>query len=150
MAQAFFEAMAPEDIGAESAGRDPVPRIWPTVVEVMSEVGIDMMPLTVARAIRADVEERVRDLVENRIDAIRSDRTAHELRLARILPQLVSEFERTRSAEEIHACADVILSQFDDAPVRSHVFTLAYRRMRECLQHEQCDAFAVPDIAILN
>jgi arsenate reductase len=195
MAQAFFEAIAPEDIGAESAGRDPVPRIWPTVVEVMSEVGIDIsqrrpkkltvemqlhadwavtlncgaacpyvpttvedwdvadpmgMPLTVARAIRADVEERVRDLVENRIDAIRSDRTAHELRLARILPQLVSEFEGTRSAEEIRACADVILSQFDDAPVRSHVFTLAYRRTRECLQHEQCDAFAVPDIAILN
>ena len=42
MAQAFFERHAPEDIRAESAGSDPGRQVWPTVVEVMVEVGIDL------------------------------------------------------------------------------------------------------------
>jgi arsenate reductase len=192
MAQAFFEAMAPADVGAESAGRDPVPRIWPTVVEVMREVGIDIahrrpkklllemqlhadwavtlncgascpyVPTTVedwdvedpagkrldaVRVIRDDIQERVRDLVDNRIDAIRSDRTAHELRLGRILPQLVKEFETTRTPDQIRACADAVLCEFDDAPVRSHVFTLVYRRTRECLASDFCEALEAPLVA---
>ena len=44
------------------------------------------------REIRDLIEERVRDLVIDRLDAIQSDRTAHELRLARLLPPLVKEF----------------------------------------------------------
>ena len=35
--------------------------------------------------------------------------------------------------EEIRACADAILSKYDDAPVRSFVFTLAEPDARECL-----------------
>jgi len=42
MAQAFFEREAPEDVRAESAGSDPGHEVWPTVVEVMREVGIDL------------------------------------------------------------------------------------------------------------
>ena len=195
MAQAFFDQLAPPDIGAESAGREPAPRIWPTVVEAMAEVGLDIsasrprkltlemqlhadwavtlncgascpyvpttvedwdvpdpagQPLDVVREIRDEIRERVVDLVEDRIDAIRSDRTSHELRLARILPQLVQEFEGRRSAEDIRACADAVLSEFDDAPVRSHVFTLVYRRTRDCLQQERCAALEARSLATPN
>jgi hypothetical protein len=43
------------------------------------------------RAIRDDIERRVKDLVENRLDAIRTDPTSHRIRLQRLLPQLVEE-----------------------------------------------------------
>jgi arsenate reductase (thioredoxin) len=42
MAQAFFERHAPADIRAESAGEQPAEVIWPNVVEVMAEIGIDI------------------------------------------------------------------------------------------------------------
>jgi arsenate reductase len=42
MAQAFFEAVAPPDLRAESAGTEPAKQIWPQVVEAMREVGIDI------------------------------------------------------------------------------------------------------------
>ncbi len=92
------------------------------------------------RAIRDDIEARVLDLVDNRLDLIRADRTAHQLRLEMLLPRLAEEFAGLRSDEEIRACADAILGEFADVPVRSHVLTLAYRRTRECLRAERCDA----------
>jgi arsenate reductase len=42
MAQAFFERYAPPDIRAESAGDAPVAAIWPSVIEAMREVGIEI------------------------------------------------------------------------------------------------------------
>jgi len=59
MAQAFFERQAPEDVRAESAGSDPGHEVWPTVVEVMREVGIDLSgrrprKLTVEMQLHAD------------------------------------------------------------------------------------------------
>jgi protein-tyrosine-phosphatase len=42
MAQAFFERLAPPGVSAESAGTQPAERVWPEVVEVMAEVGIDL------------------------------------------------------------------------------------------------------------
>jgi protein-tyrosine-phosphatase len=188
MAQAFFERHAPEDVRAESAGSTPARAVWPEVVEVMREVGLDLadrrpkrllremqlhadwavtmacgdacpyVPTTVedwdvpdpagrpieeVRAIRDGLEARVRDLLERRVDVIRADRTAHQARLAHLLPALAEEFEGTRSPEEIRACADAVLSRFDDAPIRTHVLTLAHRRTRECLRRESCDALAV-------
>jgi arsenate reductase len=187
MAQAFFERRGPKDIRAESAGQEPGPEVWPTVVESMREVGIDLsgrrpqkltvemqlhadwaitlacgatcpfVPTTVedwdipdpagksleeVRSIRDAVESRVTDLVAQRIDVIRSDRTAHQLRLEKLLPDLALEFEGRRSEGEIRACADAILSDYDDVPVRSFVMNLAHRRSRECLAKEQCDALA--------
>jgi protein-tyrosine-phosphatase len=187
MAQAFFERHGPKDIRAESAGQEPGPEVWPTVVESMREVGIDLsgrrpqkltvemqlhadwaitlacgatcpfVPTTVedwdipdpagksleeVRSIRDAVESRVKDLVAQRIDVIRSDRTAHQLRLERLLPDLALEFEDRRSQDEIRACADAILSDYDYVPVRSFVMNLAHRRSRECLAKEQCDALA--------
>lgn len=59
MAQAFFERQAPEDVRAESAGSDPASQLWPDVVEVMREVGIDLSgrrprKLTIEMQLHAD------------------------------------------------------------------------------------------------
>ena len=95
------------------------------------------------RSIRDAVEVRVRDLIDTRIDAIRSDRSAHQIRLARLLPDLAMEFEGVRSDAEIRTCADAILGDYQDAVVRSFVMSIAHRRARECLRQEKCDALAV-------
>jgi arsenate reductase len=185
MAHAFFERDAPSDIRAECAGTDPAHEVWPTVVEAMAEVGIDLsrrkprkllvemqlhadwavtmgcgdvcpyvptmvenwnvpdpagLPLADVRAIRDGIEEQVRDLIDTKLDAIYADRTAHQLRLARILPALAEEFAGRRTHEEIRACADAILCRYDDVPVRSYTTILATRQARECLSADVCDA----------
>jgi arsenate reductase len=187
MAQAFFERHAPDDIRAESAGQQPARKVWPEVVEVMREAGIDLadrrpqkltvemqlhadwaitlacgatcpyvpttvedwdipdpagQPIEQVRAIRDAVELRVKELIAQRLDAIRSDRTAHQLRLQRLLPDLASEFEGVRSDAEIRTCADAILADYQDANVRSFVMSIAHRRTRDCLRAEHCDALA--------
>jgi hypothetical protein len=84
----------------------------------------------------------VRDFVEQRLDAIRADHTAHQLRLARLLPNLIEEFDGIRWPEVIRGCADAILAEFDEAPARSFVLTLADRRTRECHREEHCAVLA--------
>ena len=183
IAQALFERHAPADVRAESAGSTPAEEVWPSVIEAMREIGVDLSDrrpkkLTTemqlhadwavtmgcgdacpyvatrvddwdipdpagksiedVRAIRDELEERVKDLVENRLDAIRADRTSHELRLQRLLPDLVSEFAGIRSDAEIRSCADAILADYADVPVRSFVMTIAHRRTRDCLAAEHC------------
>jgi arsenate reductase len=49
MAQAFFQRYGPPDVCAESAGTEPAREIWPPVVEVMREVGIDLSARTPKR-----------------------------------------------------------------------------------------------------
>lgn len=100
-------------------------------------------PLEEVRAIRDAIETRVKDLVEHRLDLIRADHTAHQLRLEKLLPVLNEEFAGLRPDAEIRACADAILGQFADVPVRSHVMAIACRKARECLRAEHCDALAV-------
>jgi arsenate reductase len=95
-------------------------------------------PLDKVREIRDDIEQRVRELVDLRADEIRTDRGGHQRRLAQLLPSLAEEFGQTKTPEEIRACADAVLSEFDDAPVRSFVLTLAHRRTVECLREEEC------------
>lgn len=189
MAQAFFERDGPADLRAESAGSDPAAEIWPTVVEAMSEVGIDLsgrrprkllremqlhadwavtmgcgdacpyvpttveawdvpdpagQPLERVREIRDQIEAAVGDLLANRIEAIRTDPTPHRLRLAAMLPALIEEFEGRRSDGEIRACADAVLSEYDEVPVRGHVQALAHRRTRDCLAAPTCAPLARP------
>ena len=120
MAQAFFERDCRGNCRGESAGSDPAREVWPEVVEVMREIGIDLAGnkpkrLTVEMQLHADwavtmgcgdvcpyvptrvddwdiadpagrsleevreirdlIAERVKDLVENRIEEIQSDPT---------------------------------------------------------------------------
>jgi arsenate reductase len=42
IAQAIFERYGPADVRAESAGTEPATAIWPPVVEVMREIGLDL------------------------------------------------------------------------------------------------------------
>jgi hypothetical protein len=88
------------------------------------------------------LDERVREFVEQRLDAIRSDRTAHQLRLERLLPTLIDEFEDIRHPDVIRGCADAILADYDQAPVRSFALILAERRARDCLREDECAVLA--------
>ena len=100
-------------------------------------------PIEVVRDIRDQVEQRVTRLVHERLDEIRSDQTAHQFRLVRLLPDLVREFDGRRTPDEIRACADAILADYDEAPVRSFVMSIVNKRARECLSKERCDVLAV-------
>jgi arsenate reductase (thioredoxin) len=91
-------------------------------------------PIEDVRRIRDEIEKRVMRLLNERIDVIRADRTAHRVRLERLLPPLVEEFGNDRTPEEIRACADTILSDYIDAPVRSFVMTIATKRARDHLR----------------
>lgn len=114
----------------------------PTIVEDWDIPDPAGRPLDEVREIRDAIHDRVRDLVENRIDAIRSDPSAHRFRLTQLLPPLAREFAGVRSDAEIRACADAVLAAYDEVPIRSHVLTLAYKRTSECLRAERCDALA--------
>jgi arsenate reductase len=187
MAQAFFERDCTHDCRSESAGSDPARQLWPDVVAVMREVGIDISdrkpkrlsvemqlhadwavtmgcgdvcpyvptrvddwdipdpagrPIDEVRAIRDLIQERVQDLVHNRIHDIESDTTSHQWRQARLLPGLIEEFGASRSPEVIRGCADRILEQYDDARVRTHILTLATKQARDCLRKERCELLA--------
>jgi arsenate reductase len=184
IAQALFERYGPDDVRAESAGSQPTQRVWPDVVEVMNEIGIDLsrnkpkrlsvemqlhadwavtmgcgdacpyVPTIVddwdipdpagrsldeVREIREMIDERVRALVFQRLDAIREDATAHRLRLEKLLRELIEEFGERHPPEVIRGCADRVLDDFDDVPIRSHILTLAHKRTRECLRQERCE-----------
>jgi arsenate reductase (thioredoxin) len=106
----------------------------PTTVEDWDVEDPSGRSLDEVRAIRDDIEERVINLARDRIDAIREDRRQHRMRLAQLVPGLVSEFSGTLTDQEIRQIADEILATYDEAPVRSFVLTLANRRAREILK----------------
>jgi hypothetical protein len=88
------------------------------------------------REIREMIAERVRRLVQERIHAIRRHPRSHRSPLAKLLPSLIEEFGETRAPEVIRGCADRVLDEYNDVPVRSHTLTLARRRTCDCLRHE--------------
>ena len=96
-------------------------------------------PIDEVREIRDLIDERVKELATEKIAAIRDDGTSHRWRLAKLLPQLIDEFGETRSPEVIRGCADRILDDYDHVPVRTHIFTLAHKRSRECLRRDTCN-----------
>jgi protein-tyrosine-phosphatase len=114
----------------------------PTMVQAWDIPDPAHRPLPDVRVIRDGIENHIRALIADHLDEIRTDRTAHQLRLAQLLPALDREFADTKAPEEIRACADAVLSSFDGARVRVHVTALAHRRTRECLRRETCDRIA--------
>jgi arsenate reductase (thioredoxin) len=107
-------------------------------------------PIADVRRIRDEIEHRVREFVETKLDAVRADKTAHYLRLERVLPSLIDEFEGIRTPEEIRACTDAILGRYDDVPVRSFVLTLVRRGAKECLRADVCDALEVREAMTID
>jgi arsenate reductase len=57
MAQALFERHGPADVRAESAGTEPAPAIWPPVIEVMREIGLDLSGRT-PKKLTVDMQQR--------------------------------------------------------------------------------------------
>jgi L-seryl-tRNA(Ser) seleniumtransferase len=103
------------------------------------EAAREVPALRMLAATRDEIEQRVRDFVETRVDDVRPDETAHRLRLQKLIRSLVEEFNGDeKPADEIRACADAVLAEFADVPVRSFVLTLAHRRARECLRDGSC------------
>jgi hypothetical protein len=47
-----------------------------------------------------------------------------------------------RSDGEIRTCADAILADCEDVPVRSFLMTIAHKRPRACLAADVCDPLA--------
>ncbi|MBE2320903.1 arsenate reductase ArsC [Solirubrobacter sp. CPCC 204708] len=111
----------------------------PTTVESWDIPDPAGLPVEQVRPIRDAIEVRVRELVDTKLDAIRSDPTAHQFRLVHLLPALAEEFEGAKSPDEIRACADAVLSRFDDVRVRGYVQVLAERQARQCLRKDTCD-----------
>lgn len=112
----------------------------PTTVE---DWGIDDpagLPVEQVRPIRDAIEGRVKQLIEHRLEEIRSDPTAQEFRTARLLSLLRDEFADTESPERMREVADAVLAEYADAPVRSFVMTLAYRNARAQLRGESVPA----------
>lgn len=111
----------------------------PTSVQAWDVADPAHEPIERVREIRDEIRSLVDDLMDTGLDAIRRDRTAHEMRLGMLLPRLVEEFEGSRTPEQIRSCADAILADYDDAPIRSFMLVLADKRARECLRAEVCD-----------
>jgi arsenate reductase len=103
-------------------------------------------PIDEVREIRDLIDERVKDLAHNKIHAIRLDATSHRFRLAKLLPGLIKEFGDIRPAEVIRGCADRILDDYDDVPIRTHIFTLAHKQARECLREETCSVLGTAKV----
>jgi arsenate reductase (thioredoxin) len=106
----------------------------PSVVEDWDIADPAGRPIEEVRSIRDDIEQRVLDLADNRIELIREDRRQHMMRMARLVPGLVEEFGDRLTDEEIRAIADDILDTYEEVPIRSFVMTLANRRAREILK----------------
>ena len=106
----------------------------PTTIEDWDVDDPAGQPLEKVRRIRDDIEARVMDLANDRIEAIRADHRQHKMRLAQLVPGLVREFDGRLSDQEIRQIADELLVSYDDVPVRSFVLTLANRRAREIIK----------------
>jgi arsenate reductase (thioredoxin) len=106
----------------------------PSVVEDWDVSDPADRPIEEVRLIRDEIELRVKDLLDNRLDEIRQDRRQHMMRMGRLVPGLVEEFGGELTDEEIRQIADEILSTYDEVPVRSFVMTLANRKARQLLR----------------
>jgi arsenate reductase (thioredoxin) len=106
----------------------------PSVVEDWDISDPAGRPIEEVRLIRDEIELRVKDLLDNRLDPILEDRRQHMMRMSRLVPGLVDEFGGELTDEEIRLIADEILTAYDDVPVRSFVMTLANRRARRMLR----------------
>jgi arsenate reductase (thioredoxin) len=106
----------------------------PSVVEDWDVSDPAGRPIGEVRLIRDEIELRVQDLLDNRLDQIRRDRRQHMLRMSGLVPGLVDEFGGELTDDEIRTIADEILGTYDDVPVRSFVMTLANRKARQILR----------------
>jgi arsenate reductase (thioredoxin) len=111
----------------------------PSVVEDWDIADPAGRPIEEVRSIRDDIERRVLDLADNRIELIREDRRQHMMRMARLVPGLIEEFRDPLTDEEIRQIADDILDTYKEVPIRSFIMTLANRRARDILKQRAAE-----------
>ena len=58
-------------------------------------------------------------------------------------PEVWPEVVEAMNEVGIRTCADAILAEYQEAPVRSFVMTIANRRARACLKQEHCHVLSV-------
>ena len=117
----------------------------PTTVEDWDIPDPAGRPIEDVRAIRDAVHARVRDLVETKVDAIRSDTTAHRMRLPTPPPAWPRRRVRgpsLRPRTSGHAPTRSWPATTTSRSEVPHVLTLAHRQTRECLAKEHCDVLA--------
>ena len=139
MAQAFFERHAPPDLRAESAGSNPARRVWPSVIEVMREVGIDLsdrrpQKLTLEMQLHVDwaitmncgdacpfvpttVEDwDVADPAERSIDEVRRIRDEIELRVRDLIDNRADDIRADLSAHQARLARllSLLSEEFED------------------------------------
>ena len=123
MAQAFFERDCTSDCRAESAGSEPARQVWPEVVQVMREVGIDLADrkpkrLSVEMQLHADwavtmgcgdacpyVPTRVDDWnipdpAGRSLDEVRDIRDLIEDRITELLTEHINEIQSDRTSHQ--------------------------------------------------
>jgi arsenate reductase (thioredoxin) len=140
MAQAFFKCEAPEGVRAECAGSQPAQELWPNVVEVMREVGIDLSgrrprKLLVEDQLHADwavtmgcgdVCPYVPSMVEawdipdpagRPIDEVREIRDMVDEHVHRLIVERLDEIQGDRSAHEwrLRTMLPTLIEEFDAA-----------------------------------
>jgi arsenate reductase len=116
----------------------------PSVVEDWDVSDPAGRPIEEVRLIRDEIELRVKDLLDSRLDEIRRDRRQHMMRMSRLVPGLVDEFGGELTDDEIRGIADEILTTYDEVPVRSFVMTLANRKARQILRERAGAAATAP------
>jgi hypothetical protein len=114
----------------------------PTTVEERDFPDPAERPVEEVRTFRDAIELRVRELVDTKLHAIRSDRTGHQLRLAQLLPALDEQIIDRGTPEDIRARADATLTRDDDAPSRSRGLAVARHQICHRLGADTCDAVA--------
>lgn len=110
----------------------------PSTVQAWDLQDPSTMDIEGVRKVRDEIQRLVTDLVDNHLAEIYADKTAHHIRLERLLPDLLRDLGDQHSDQEIRSCADRVLGDYAEAAVRSHVITLAHRRATECLTSGGC------------
>jgi arsenate reductase (thioredoxin) len=114
MAQALFERHGPADVHAESAGTEPAPEIWPPVVEVMREIGLDLSERT-PKQLTVEMQQHADWAVTMGCD----DACPH-------VPSIVAEWDipdpAGRPLEEVRAIRDQIQRQVREL-IAAHIDT---------------------------
>ena len=94
--------------------------------------------LAEVREIRDELERRVLDFIAHRLDDLRPTAPRTNCDSSGCCPTS-TESSATRIPPTRSAAAPTPSStQYDDAPVRSLVATIAYRETRECLRDDRC------------
>jgi protein-tyrosine-phosphatase len=150
MARAFFERHGPPTRRGRRAGQEPAAQVWPRVVEVMAEVGIDLADrrptkLTVEMQLHADwaitlacgaqcpyvpttVEDwDIPDPSGRSLEEVRSIRDAVEVRVRELVDEKIDLIRSDRTAHQLRVAKLIpsLVTEFGDQRSEEEIRTAA-------------------------